>query len=77
MPGDDAFQVEGMIVEVLPNGVYRAELANGHRLLAFVPGKLKTVCNRLAVGDRVRLQLSSYDLSQGRILVEKGSLSQL
>jgi len=68
MPGEDAFKVEGVIVETVPNGTYSAELPNGHRLLAFVPGKAKNRIGPLAVGTRVRLQLSPYDLSKGRVL---------
>lgn len=70
MAGADAFQVEGVIVEVLANRTYRAELANGHRLLAFVAGRAKWNAPRLAAGDKVRLQLSPYDLSEGRILAK-------
>jgi translation initiation factor IF-1 len=50
--------------------MYRVELANGHRLLAFVPGKARLSFARLAPGDKVRLELSPYDLSAGRIIVE-------
>lgn len=67
MPGKDAFKVEGIIVEALANGTYRAELANGHRLLAFVPGRARLKFAGLAVGDKVNLELSSFDLSEGRI----------
>ena len=66
----DAFQVEGSVIEVLPNGTYRAELANGHRLLAFVAGKAKKNFTGLQSGDKVKLQLTPYDLSVGRILTE-------
>ena len=71
MPGDDAFQVEGLVVEALPNQTYRVELANGHRLLAFVAGRAKARFRGLAPGDRVKLELSPFDLSQGRILVDR------
>jgi len=70
MPGNEAFQVKGHVIEVLPNGTYRAELANGHRLTAFVAGKARKNFAGLKAGDRVTLQLSPYDLSAGRILVE-------
>jgi translation initiation factor IF-1 len=50
--------------------MYRVELANGHRLLAFVPGKARLSFARLAPGDKVRLELSPYDLSAGRIIVK-------
>jgi len=70
MSGDEAFKVEGRVIEALPNGTYRAELANGHRLTAFVAGRDKGNFAGLKCGDRVRLQLTPYDLSAGRILVE-------
>ena len=68
MSGNDAFKVEGLILEALPNGTYRAELANGHRLLAFVAGR-KRLTVKFNAGDRVNLQLSPFDLSEGRILL--------
>ena len=70
MAREGAIEVEGAVVEVLPNKMYRVELANGHRLLAFVPGKAKLSFAGLASGDKVRLELSPYDLSSGRIIVE-------
>jgi len=66
----DAFQVEGCVIVGLPNGTWRAELANGHRLTAFVTGKAKKNFAGLKAGDRVKLQLTPYDLSVGRILTE-------
>lgn len=66
----DAFQVEGRVMEVLPNGTYRAELANGHRLQAFVTGRAKKNFAGLQSGDKVKLQLTPFDLSVGRILTE-------
>jgi translation initiation factor IF-1 len=70
MPGDDAFKVEGRVVEACPNGTYRVELKNGHRLTAFIAGKAKKNLAGLKVGSSVKLQLTPYDLSVGRILVE-------
>ena len=70
MAGTDAFKVEGVVVEALPNKTYQVELANGHRLRAFVAGKARRTFAGLAPGDRVKLQLTPYDLSAGRILVE-------
>jgi translation initiation factor IF-1 len=67
----DAFQVEGRVTDVLPNGTYRAELKNGHRLTAFVTGKAKKNFAGLKSGDEVKLQLTPYDLSVGRILVKE------
>jgi translation initiation factor IF-1 len=66
----DAFQVEGRVIEGLPNGTWRVELENGHRLTAFVTGKAKKNFAGLKAGDKVKLQLTPYDLSVGRILVE-------
>ena len=66
----DAFQVEGCVTEGLPNGTWRVELANGHRLTAFVAGRAKKNFAGLKPGDTVKLQLTPYDLSVGRILVE-------
>jgi len=58
------------VVETLPNKMYRVELSNGHRLLAFVAGKAKHGFAGLTPGNKVKLQLSPYDLSEGRIIVE-------
>ena len=69
MHGTDAFRVEGVVTEAFPNGTYRVELANGHRLLAFVAGRAKKAFAGLAVGGKVKLQLKPYDLTTGRILV--------
>jgi len=66
----EAFQVEGRVMEALPNGTYRAELQNGHRLTAFLTGRGKEFFAGLKSGDKVKLQLTPYDLSVGRILVE-------
>jgi translation initiation factor IF-1 len=70
MAGTDAFQVEGVVTEALPNGTYRVQLANGHRLLGFVAGKARQNVVRLVPGDKVKMRLTPYDLSKGRMLVE-------
>lgn len=70
MPDGDAFKVEGRVIEVCPNGTYRAELKNGHRLTAFATEKVKKNLTGLKAGSKVKLQLTPYDLSVGRILVE-------
>ena len=74
MPGHDAFKVEGRVMEALPNGTFRVELKNGHRLTAFAVGKTKKNLAGLEAGGRVKLQLTPYDLSVGRILVETKDL---
>ena len=68
MARTDAFKVEGIVLEALANKTYRVELANGHRLLAFVAGKAKAQVARFTPGDKVNLELSPYDLSEGRIV---------
>jgi len=70
MARESAIKVEGVIVEALPNGTYRVELSNGHRLLAYVAGRARMSFARLSPGDKVPLELSPYDLSEGRIVVE-------
>ena len=70
MAGESAFEVEGIVVAILPNKTYRVELSNGHVVLAFVAGKAKRSFAAPAPGDKVRLQMSPYDLSQGRIIVD-------
>jgi len=71
MAREGAIEAEGAVIEVLSNDRYRVELSNGHRLLAFVPGRARANFGRLGLGDRVRLELSPYDLSAGRIIVER------
>ena len=67
MPKEEAIEVEGTIVEPLPNAMFRVELANGHRVLAHVSGKIRMNFIRILPGDRVLVELSPYDLSHGRI----------
>ena len=71
MPRANAIEVEGIVVEVLTNKTFRVELANGHRLLGFVAGQARLNLTRIDVGNKVKLELSPCDLSEGRILVEK------
>ncbi len=74
MAREGAIEAEGAIIEVLANHRYRVELSNGHRLLAFVTGKARLSFAGLTIGDRVRLELSPYDLSAGRIVVERKTI---
>jgi translation initiation factor IF-1 len=67
-PKDDAIEVEGTVVEQLPNTTFRVELQNGHRLLAYVSGKMRKHFIRILLGDRVTVSLSPYDLDRGRIV---------
>jgi translation initiation factor IF-1 len=69
MPGLGGWKVEGVIVGAQANGTYRARLANGHELTAFVAGRAKHRAPRWRPGETVNLMVSSYDLSVGRIIV--------
>jgi translation initiation factor IF-1 len=71
MARENAIKVEGVVMEVLPNGTYRVNLANGHRVMAFLTGKARLSSGRLAPGERVMLEMSAYDLSEGRIIPEQ------
>jgi translation initiation factor IF-1 len=64
---DGAIEVEGTVVEPLPNAMFRVELANGHRVLAHISGKMRMNYIRILPGDRVVVELSPYDLNRGRI----------
>ncbi|HED24912.1 MAG TPA: translation initiation factor IF-1 [Firmicutes bacterium] len=63
----DVVEVEGTVVEPLPNAMFRVELKNGHRVLAHVSGKIRMNFIRILPGDRVLVELSPYDLTRGRI----------
>lgn len=67
MAKKEAIEVEGTVVESLPNAMFRVELANGHKVLAHVSGKIRLNFIRVLPGDRVLVELSPYDLSRGRI----------
>ena len=67
MARDDAIRVEGTVVEVLPNTMFRVELPNKHRVLAYISGKMRLNFIRLLPGDKVTVEMSPYDLSKGRI----------
>lgn len=64
---DDAIELEGTVVEPLPNAMFRVELENGHRVLAHISGKMRMHYIRILPGDKVVVELSPYDLSRGRI----------
>lgn len=63
----DVIEIEGTVVEKLPNAMFHVELENGHRVLAHISGKLRTNYIRILPGDKVTMELSPYDLSRGRI----------
>jgi len=67
MPKEEAIQVEGTIIEPLPNAMFRVELENGHRVLAHISGKMRMHFIKILPGDQVTVELSPYDLTRGRI----------
>ena len=67
MARKDAIEVEGKVVELLPNTMFRVELPNGHPVLAHISGKMRLHFIRILPGDKVMLEISPYDLSKGRI----------
>jgi translation initiation factor IF-1 len=66
-PKDEAIEVEGTVLEPLPNAMFRVELDNGHKVLAHISGKMRMHYIRILPGDKVTVELSPYDLSRGRI----------
>jgi translation initiation factor IF-1 len=64
---DDVIEVEGTVIEPLPNAMFRVELENGHKVLAHVSGKIRMHFIRILPGDKVTVELSPYDLTRGRI----------
>ncbi|MGQ9909346.1 MAG: translation initiation factor IF-1 [Candidatus Flexifilum sp.] len=64
---EDKIEVEGVVVEALPNTQFLVELDNGHRILAYLSGKMRKNYIRILLGDRVRVEMSVYDPSRGRI----------
>jgi translation initiation factor IF-1 len=63
----EAIEVEGTVVEPLPNGMFRVELPNGHKVLAHISGKIRMHYIKILAGDKVIVELSPYDLNRGRI----------
>ena len=67
MSKEESIEVEGTILEPLPNAMFRVELDNGHKVLAHISGKMRMHFIRILAGDKVKVQLSPYDLTRGRI----------
>jgi translation initiation factor IF-1 len=67
MPKEDSIEVEGRIIEPLPNAMFKVELENGQIILAYVSGKMRMHFIKILPGDRVTVELSPYDLTKGRI----------
>lgn len=67
MSKDDVVELQGTVIEALPNAMFQVELDNGHKVLAHISGKLRMNFIRILPGDKVTIELSPYDLSRGRI----------
>ena len=67
MSKEDVIEVEGVVTDALPNAMFKVQLENGHEVLAHVSGKLRMNYIRIVSGDKVKLEMSPYDLSKGRI----------
>ncbi len=67
MPKEDAIEVEGKVVEPLPNAMFRVELENGHIVLGYISGKMRMHYIRILPGDKVTVEMTPYDLSRARI----------
>lgn len=67
MAKEDVIQVEGTVLEPLPNAMFKVELANGHKVLAHISGKMRMHYIKILPGDKVKVELSPYDLTRGRI----------
>jgi translation initiation factor IF-1 len=68
MAKEEAIRVEGVVLETLPNAMFRVELENKHRVLAHISGKMRMHFIKILPGDKVTLELSPYDLNRGRIV---------
>ena len=68
MSKEDVLEMEGTVIEALPNTMFQVELENGHKILAHISGKLRMNFIRILPGDKVTIELSPYDLSKGRII---------
>ncbi|MFQ5900384.1 MAG: translation initiation factor IF-1 [Thermodesulfobacteriota bacterium] len=68
MPKEEAIEVEGKVLETLPNAMFKVELDNGHKVLAHVSGKMRMHFIKILPGDTVTVELSPYDLTRGRII---------
>ena len=67
MAKEDAIELEGTVIEPLPNAMFKVELENGHQVLAHISGKMRMHYIKILPGDRVTIELSPYDLDRGRI----------
>ena len=68
MPKEDVVEMEGKVLEKLPNAMFKVELENGHKIIAHISGKLRLNFIRIIPGDKVLIEMSPYDLTKGRII---------
>jgi translation initiation factor IF-1 len=68
MAKEDVIEIEGKVIEPLPNAMFRVELENGHKVLAHISGKMRMHFIKILPGDKVTVELSPYDLTRGRII---------
>jgi len=68
MAKEESIEVEGIVIETLPNAMFRVELQNGHRVLGHISGRMRKNFIKILPGDKVVVELSSYDLNRGRII---------
>ncbi len=68
MAKEESIEVEGVVIEILPNAIFRVELENGHRLLGHISGRMRKHFIKILPGDKVIVELSRYDLCRGRIV---------
>ena len=68
MPKEEAIEVEGIVIETLPNALFRVKLNNGHRVLGHISGRMRKHFIKILIGDTVVVELSPYDLNRGRIV---------
>lgn len=68
MPREDAIEVEGIVIETLPNAMFRVQIEKNHKILAHISGKMRMHFIKILPGDKVTVELSPYDLTRGRII---------
>ena len=68
MPKEDIIEIQGSVLETLPNAMFRVKLDNGHKILAHISGKMRMHYIKILPGDKVKIELSPYDLGRGRII---------
>lgn len=76
MPKEDHLEMEGVVIDTLPNTIFRVQLENGHIITAHISGKLRKNYIRILTGDKVKVEMTPYDLSKGRIVFRGSSNKQ-